>query len=304
MDSNTPSASPALIVEHDLSCVRCAYNLRMLQQTGRCPECGLPVTLSVELGFALAKSRPAYVRRLSRACWLLLLARLLPLTLAIAEIVLGDSWAALVALPLAALAYAMGLWMLAAREHPHVQPELRWTSRSLRLASLAFLACLLAMLPGWLSDLGQQFDPNWPTRLQSLPTSVSWMFDYRLLVWSAIACFGVYVLCPIMETRLMVHLARRLADAWLGEHALIAGIGTFCSGVGYAAIIYLQPSTSGMLGLVAMAAVASSLMLFWLWMAVCSFIAARGFRRAARQAEARWLQSETAASPPITSLQS
>lgn len=292
MDSDTASASLSPTLGQDLSCVRCGYNLRMLQATSRCPECGLPVTLSTELGTALAKSRPAYVRRLSRACWLLLLARVLPLTMAIAELVIGDSWAGLVALPLAALAYAMGMWMLAAREHPHVPSELRWTCGGVRLASLAFLVCLLAMLPGLLSHLGQQFDPNWPTRLRSLPASVSWLFDDRILMGSAVSCFGVYLLCPMMETRLMVRLARRLADAWLGEHALIAGTGAFLSGLAYAAMIYWQPDTDGMLGMVAMAIIGASIMLFWLWMAICSFTAARGFGRAARQAEARWSQSE------------
>lgn len=78
VDSSPLNASPPLDVDRDMSCVRCGYNLRMLQQTGRCPECGTPVALTLELGFELGKSRPAYVRRLSRACWLLFVARSLP----------------------------------------------------------------------------------------------------------------------------------------------------------------------------------------------------------------------------------
>lgn len=299
MNSNTPPAAPSLTVEHDLACVRCGYNLRMLQHSGRCPECGTPVVLTVELGSEFAKSRPPYVRRLSGACWLLFLARTLPFAAVLGELLLGDSgWTPMVLLPLAVLAYSLGLWLLAAREHPHLPPELRWSSLGLHLASLAFFACLLGMLSGWLSGFARQFSPSWSSRLQSLPATVSWLFDDRLLMWSAIVCFGVYVLCPIMETRLMVRLARRLANAWLGEHALIAGIGTFLSGIGYAALIYWQPSPNGKTSLVVAATVVTFLLLFWLWMAVCSFTAAQGFGRAARQAEARWLQSEAAANTP------
>jgi uncharacterized repeat protein (TIGR04138 family) len=34
------------ILEHDLACVRCKYNLRTQRVTARCPECGYPVLRS------------------------------------------------------------------------------------------------------------------------------------------------------------------------------------------------------------------------------------------------------------------
>lgn len=35
------------IIDHDLLCVTCEYNLRTLQPIGRCPECGTPVMRSL-----------------------------------------------------------------------------------------------------------------------------------------------------------------------------------------------------------------------------------------------------------------
>lgn len=35
--------SPAPVLEHDLSCIRCRYNLRGLHLRGRCPECGTSI---------------------------------------------------------------------------------------------------------------------------------------------------------------------------------------------------------------------------------------------------------------------
>jgi hypothetical protein len=52
----------------DVSCHRCAYNLRGLQQAGRCPECGSPIELSIS-GDLLSFAEPDWVARLSAGAW-------------------------------------------------------------------------------------------------------------------------------------------------------------------------------------------------------------------------------------------
>lgn len=44
--SHAPQASGA-IIESDITCVSCGYNLRSLTAEGRCPECGAPVEASL-----------------------------------------------------------------------------------------------------------------------------------------------------------------------------------------------------------------------------------------------------------------
>ena len=37
---------PALVIEHDMCCVQCNYNLRTRRMCDHCPECGAPVRMS------------------------------------------------------------------------------------------------------------------------------------------------------------------------------------------------------------------------------------------------------------------
>lgn len=53
-------ASEPTTVEQDLACQVCGYNLRMLQDGGRCPECGVPVQRSLR-GATLTYCPPRHV---------------------------------------------------------------------------------------------------------------------------------------------------------------------------------------------------------------------------------------------------
>jgi hypothetical protein len=58
-------------VRTDLACQRCGYNLRGLNASGQCPECGAAVSLALRDDL-LCYADPAYVKGLARGCqWIL-----------------------------------------------------------------------------------------------------------------------------------------------------------------------------------------------------------------------------------------
>jgi len=62
--------STASIIDHDLPCVGCGYNLRMQPRDGRCPECATPVAKSLN-AFTLDGADPAWCRGTARGLSLL-----------------------------------------------------------------------------------------------------------------------------------------------------------------------------------------------------------------------------------------
>lgn len=68
------------VVGDDIHCRRCGYNLRSMEATGTCPECALPVALSLKSEL-MADANPAWLRILIFGLWIIaagtLLGRLL-----------------------------------------------------------------------------------------------------------------------------------------------------------------------------------------------------------------------------------
>lgn len=58
-------------IQTDAACRKCSYNLRGLQHSGRCPECGTPVGVSV-LGDYLRYSHPDWLREVGNGLSLIL----------------------------------------------------------------------------------------------------------------------------------------------------------------------------------------------------------------------------------------
>jgi hypothetical protein len=52
-------------------CLRCGYSLRRLADANRCPECGLPVWLTLNQNDTLELSNPDWLRRMSAALWVM-----------------------------------------------------------------------------------------------------------------------------------------------------------------------------------------------------------------------------------------
>lgn len=46
--SEIPEPAVQQLIDHDIDCIKCGYNLRGLAMSGTCPECGAPVVLSAD----------------------------------------------------------------------------------------------------------------------------------------------------------------------------------------------------------------------------------------------------------------
>jgi hypothetical protein len=87
-ESNQPAEISAAVVEADIPCRKCAYNLRGLSTAGQCPECGTAVALSVG-GHLIRYSDPQWVAGLSKGVRLILWAIILMIFTMVAGIVMG-----------------------------------------------------------------------------------------------------------------------------------------------------------------------------------------------------------------------
>ena len=65
-----PSPDVEIPLDRDSPCRRCAYNLRGLQPGGVCPECALPIRVSIASDL-LSHQDPDWLRGITRGVWLL-----------------------------------------------------------------------------------------------------------------------------------------------------------------------------------------------------------------------------------------
>jgi hypothetical protein len=138
IDSTSPTEP--VVVEYDLPCRTCGYNLRGLSPRGVCPECQTPVDRALH-GDLLRYSDPRWVRSLARGMRMLNAAVALTLILVITMMVLQPLrervWLMMsLALGLGALAVA-GVWLATQRDPAAIErePALSWR-RTLRIAMI------------------------------------------------------------------------------------------------------------------------------------------------------------------------
>lgn len=147
----------AVVIEHDLPCRTCGYNLRGLSPRGECPECQTPVQRAMH-GDVLWNSDPRWVRTLARGLRLLQLVILPGLACMLAVTLfapaLRRAWIAPAVLLLVGAAGMIGVWLTTAREPAAEEHEpLLSVRRMLRAVALA--AVLSAAFSDWLAT-------HWP----------------------------------------------------------------------------------------------------------------------------------------------
>ncbi len=124
----------------DLTCRRCAYNLRGLREDGRCPECGIPIGRSTQGDF-LRYSDPTWVVKLGRGVHLILWCTGLKIVTFIAAPALASSssvppeiWPLLTMA--ASLVSYWGAWLLTEPDPSQIGEDMYGTARRIVRISL------------------------------------------------------------------------------------------------------------------------------------------------------------------------
>ena len=195
MSLSTPTISADLLdadgrVMGDLACAECGYNLRMLESTGNCPECGMAVVVSARRD-RLSDAPGGWLRGITRG------ARWLHLSIILALPVIYPG----------ILVSCYAVWLLCRTQPGRVEPSL---DRGLRVSSLACVwlggLILLALVVGALVAVGMgrhHMFENWT--FQGLP-----VFDFFFLLGHA-----AYVLGLLSFWRYLGLLALRVPDTGL-----------------------------------------------------------------------------------------
>jgi len=126
-------------VSIDCLCKRCAYNLRGLPESGRCPECGTPVAMSIA-GDLLCTADPQWVEKVALGLkiilWMILLSVLAGiLNIGIAMVVPGLE--PLLTLAAACIGY-YGVWLLTEPDPGQIGEGTNWTARRVVRVTLVF----------------------------------------------------------------------------------------------------------------------------------------------------------------------
>jgi hypothetical protein len=201
-------------IEQDLPCVHCGYNLRTLQSTMRCPECGLLASDTLTLSAELSRSRPGWLRWLVVGNLMLLASRLM---LVLVYAAANDPEAAGVFALATSAIYLIGIFLLTFNEHPFLRSPSRGPASWLRLLASASLLLVIA-------GVCEQ-------RFRLLPPGLGGVGTGYLTMGGALLIFGwiCYCACVVLELYFLAQLAGRLLDDFMDEHCRIAGIGAGAS---------------------------------------------------------------------------
>lgn len=290
-DVSNPESLPAgVILEIDLPCVHCGYNLKMQPSNARCPECGAMIADTLTLNKELEQSRPGWLRLLSVGNALLAVVRVLLILMWPIAFAGNRRMVGILAL-IACGVYFCGVWLFTTPEHPHLRSVGATRARFQRFASIVILVLVAA---------GIWFQMNW----RSIPVAATVRVPGYLAGWrpaSLAAWVGAWLVFAMgtgFEYRFLAILAGRLLDRFMTEHCRIAGVGASVTSV---LIIPVAPAiirNRHIVGsdLIFMAVLIISIvwMLFIVWTGFMNLYCAARFLAQSWRAEKRWQDSPVA----------
>jgi hypothetical protein len=208
------TSDPQAFIAHDVACQRCAYNLRGLPRNGRCPECGAPVSVSLQ-GDLLRFADPAWLAKLSAGArlqsWVLYSFVFISIVIGGLFLWFGDfterpEWGwlrsvGLVGLPAIACGFLFcGTWMVATPNPAMFKSESRFAPR--RVLRMSVLAAVLG-LGGSIALV-----------MNASGSIVRWLIALAISPAGAVSLVGAWALC-----RHVRELADRLPDEFTQKQA-------------------------------------------------------------------------------------
>lgn len=186
--------------DEEIRCVGCAYELSRLPLSGKCPECGFSIELSIRGDF-LAGRLPAYLTQLRRGALLVIVALntfgvscLLALLTSLAVVLelhrdqfIVGSLASISALGFAAsfLLYVVGWWVIGgpdpAKSDPFVRKSVRCITILMLVFAVAFCVFMVLVIPMEM----KRYSPNRPAA-PPLFWPLGWILQWgNPVVWAA-----------------------------------------------------------------------------------------------------------------------
>lgn len=244
---STEPSGQAGTVRDGIRCIRCAYSLRGLSTTGACPECALPVAVSleaVESGFLVEKSSPQYVRTLLSGTRFVLFGILIQIVLLVVGVLLGmavGSIAITYAFEglgfLVSVAIAFGLWRLTEPDPALLQEFDGGTPRRLVRVCIVIeiVTALLSLVVGGLLNTG--LGGSLGAAASGLVLLASWFINLAAAVTAFFAQM-LYIrwLAPRLPNQAVFKRAKTLM--WLGPVLYTVGLLLLGLGPLIALILY------------------------------------------------------------------
>lgn len=277
--ASTSVDAPTDVIDADVPCAACGYNLRSSRRDGVCPECGVPVARSLGRDNPLWEARPAWLRSLSCGVIMMIAAQVLTGALLLASSSLGpwfdDERVGFSCMIAVTTLYAAGGWILTRRERLYVRPTRRnWTIR-------------------WIARFGL-FGPVFAlgVGMSSFTGSVGW-FSSGFTVGLIMASLGMFIPGMLAIFLYLRGLARRVLSRRMSEYATIVAVGggltaTAIFTMAVLGTLDIRVDASREVGLVVAGVLAVSIVLFYLWSLLVLILFAVAFARASRKARLLW----------------